>query len=456
MTIAEEYAAYAADLSVDDIPDHVLEYAKDLTLDALGLMVGGERYARSSESVAAAVRQLGEGGRDGTVLATGECVTPQYAAMLNGTFAHSLDFDDTHQTSSVHPGAPVIATALAAAEHTDASGRDLLTGIVAGYETTCRLGMAVNAASHYDRGFHGTGTCGTFGAAVTTATIFDLPAEEIAASLGIAGSQASGSLQFLANGAWNKRIHPGLAAHDGFVAATLAREGFRAATAPIEGENGFLTGYTDEPRPDLDITGLGSTYELRWTGIKPYPCCRYMHASLDLLLDLARSEDLDPGTVQSITVNLPSVEMNIVESDAGSYPDSLVDAQFNIRFGAVLALTRRAADVTAFVDTLTEPYTETFQRLYDETALESRADIDERYPDEWAARVVVETADQTYERRTKAARGEAENPLSEAELAEKFRALLSDHSVAAEPVRNRVEALEEHHVANLVEPFADG
>ena len=154
--------------------------------------------------------------------------TPAGAAFLNGALAHSLDFDDTHAAGSLHPGAPVIPAALAAGEMAGASGADVLAAIIAGYEVTCRVALALPAGEHYDRGYHPTATCGAFGAAAAAARVFNLDANGVSSALGTVLSQTAGSLQFLANGAWTKRFQVGWAALNGLMAATLSKKGSRA------------------------------------------------------------------------------------------------------------------------------------------------------------------------------------------------------------------------------------
>ncbi|MFC7554565.1 MmgE/PrpD family protein [Pseudoroseomonas wenyumeiae] len=196
---------------------------------------------------------------------------PAGAALVNATLGHSLDFDDTHAEAVVHPGAPVIPAALAAAEMVGASGAETLAGIVAGYEVALRLALALPAGAHYDRGFHPSATCGAFGAAAAAGRVFGLDAAGIASALGIALSQSAGSLQFLANGAWTKRFQVGWAGMAGLTAATLAREGFKGAADAIEGKHGFLNAYAPAPRPERVLQDLGQFYELMATGVKPYP-----------------------------------------------------------------------------------------------------------------------------------------------------------------------------------------
>jgi len=159
-------AAYVADLRYDDIPAEVAARAKALTLDFLGSAVRARRDAESTPSLLATLAALGLDGAGGaTVCGDARTYSPAVAALLNGAFGHSLDFDDTHADSSLHPSAPVVPAALAVGEIVQASGRDVLTAIVAGYEVCCRLGNALDPTSHYARGFHPTATAGTFGAA---------------------------------------------------------------------------------------------------------------------------------------------------------------------------------------------------------------------------------------------------------------------------------------------------
>src|ERR1700704_3456370 len=163
-------AAYVADLKFDDIPAEVLERAKTLMLDFLGSAVRARRDAESTPSLLAMLASLGLDGKgEATVCGDTRTYTPAIAALLNGALGHSLDFDDTHADSSLHPSAPVVPAAFAVGELVGASGRDVLTAIVAGYEVCCRVGNALDPSSHYARGFHPTATAGTYGAAAAAA-----------------------------------------------------------------------------------------------------------------------------------------------------------------------------------------------------------------------------------------------------------------------------------------------
>ena len=240
----------------------MLERAKVLTLDFLGSAIRARRDAESTPSLLKMLEALALDGKgDSTVFGDSKTWTPAVAALLNGALGHSLDFDDTHADSSLHPSAPVVPAAFAVGEMVGASGRDVLTAIVAGYEVCCRLGNALDPTSHYARGFHPTATAGTYGAAAAAGKLFGLSKDQIISAFGVSGSQAAGSLQFLVNGAWNKRYQVGAAAMNGVIAATLARNDFVGATESVEGKHGLLVGYSDNAHPDKATAGLGKIYE---------------------------------------------------------------------------------------------------------------------------------------------------------------------------------------------------
>lgn len=409
--------ATAADLSHDE-----LSQLKVHLLDHIGLVIGGYAHAESTPAIAEGIRAISGTGQ-ATIIPTGESVSPNAAALFNGAMAHSLDFDDTQKESSLHPGAPVIPAALAVAEHTDASADRVLSAINAGYDIACGLGRAVNTDNHYAQGFHITATCGTFGATAAAGIVADLDGDELTAAFGINGSQAAGSLQFLANGAWNKRLHPGLAARRGVTAASLAGAGFRGAADPLEGEYGFFRGYTSDPLPEAldDFDDRSAVIE---TGIKPYPCCRYMHPALDGLLDIAN--EITTEAVEAIRVELPRSGVRLTgEGESKQTPSNFVDCQFSMPFGAALALSQGSAGIEAFLNAQSDLNDPELQRLMTHTTVTSTHRVQSLFPEQWAARVAVQTSSTTHERFVDEARGEPANPLSWEEVEAKFRSLTS-------------------------------
>src|SRR4051794_13388164 len=389
-------AAYVADLEFEEIPPEVLQRAKVLTLDFLGSAIRARRDAESTASLLKTLEALAlDGSGEATVFGDSKGWTPAIAALLNGALGHSLDFDDTHADSSLHPSAPVVPAAFAVGELVGASGRDVLTAIVAGYEVCCRLGNALDPTSHYARGFHPTATAGTYGAAAAAAKLFGLSKERIIAAFGVSGSQAAGSLQFLVNGGWNKRYQVGAAAMNGVIAATLARNEFVGASESIEGKHGLLVGYSDNARPEKAVAGLGSTYETMKIGVKPYPSCRYTHAALDALIAMRRDHNLTPERITRVEIGLHRNGITLTGDPATKrHPRSIVGGQFSMFFTGAVALDQGSFgwdDYKRLGDGAIDALADRIDVVQDERLEQGRT-----HP--FGARVSIMNADDTHER----------------------------------------------------------
>lgn len=416
-------AAFAADLRFEQLPPDVVERAKRLTLDFCGSIVRADREADSSPSLYAAIETLGFGAPGPShVVGTGRAFGPAVAALVNGMLGHSLDFDDTHADSSLHPSAPVVPAAFAVGEQTGASGAQILAAIVTGYEVCCRLGLALDPTAHYARGFHPTATAGTFGAAAAAAKLYGLDASGIATAFGVAGSQAAGSLQFLANGAWNKRWQVGQAAMNGVMAAALARHGFKGASEPIEGRHGFLAGYTDGADPKKATEGLGQVWETMRIGMKPYPSCRYTHAALDGLAAIRRQTKLGADDVSRLTVGLHRNGIILVGDPLEEKRRSrtVVEGQFSMPFTAAVMLDQGSFGWDDY-KRLGQPALDALSDRVDVVRDESLEGL--RHP--FGATLKVETRSGAIERRIADPSGEPETFPDEAAVVAKF-ALLAE------------------------------
>ncbi len=423
--VAEEVAALR-DRRLDDA---VLARAGELLLDHLGVTLGGV----GDESTVALRRGLLALGHRGTatVIGTREHLAAPQAALANGAAAHALEMDDTHQGGSFHPGAAVFPAALAAAELGDAAGALVLRAAIAGYEVAARLAMAVGPASHYAKGFHITGTCGTFGAAAAAGLILGLDVTRLATALGIAGSLASGSMEFLADGAWTKRLHPGWAACAGLHAAALAGAGFSGPATIFEGRFGFLHAYSDAATTAPLLGGDG--YELMRTSIKPHACCRYMQGPIDAALALRTAHRIAPDSVARVEVGMLAAGFPIVcePPERKRRPASVVDAQFSLPFGIAVALTRGAASPAEFsLAALRDPVVgELMERV---TGVRD-ASLDADFPRAWPTWVRLILRDgRRLEERVRHPRGDPENFLTTEELAAKFHTLATRALPAAD------------------------
>lgn len=341
--VTQRLAQFSAETGVQDVPEDVRARALALMTDLAGSAIRAAEDCESSHVILAMVDRLGLSGEGScTVFGMTRRFGAGAAALLNGAFGHSLDFDDTHADSSLHPSAPVVPAALAAAEMVDASGPELLAAIVVGFEVCCRLGMALDPTAHYARGFHPTATAGVFGAAAAAGWLLGLDAGRMEAAFGVAASQASGSLQFLENGAWNKRYQVGEAAMKGLMAASLATEGFVGARNALEGKHGFLQGYSDGAQAARAVAGLGTVWETMRIAVKPYPACRYTHAAVDGFLQLKRAHGWAADDVTAVTVGLHQNGIALVGVPLADKQRarSVVEGQFSMPFAVAVALLR--------------------------------------------------------------------------------------------------------------------
>src|SRR5437588_7880006 len=263
-------AAFCSGLRWDALDEAVRARTRELLLDLVGVALAGSRQPSSRPVVEVALAL----GRHGTarLLGTHHGTSAVWAALANGTAAHAVELDDVTTESSLHPGVAVIPAALALAEEHTARPSKLLEAIVAGYEVTMRVGNALDPASAYARGFHPTGVAGVFGATMAAGHLLGLDVDTLTNALGIAGTLASGSLEYLSGGAWTKRLNPGWAGHAGITAARLAQAGFSGPATVFEGRLGVLHAYSNDALPDRLLADLGRPLQVMRVSVKPYAC----------------------------------------------------------------------------------------------------------------------------------------------------------------------------------------
>jgi 2-methylcitrate dehydratase PrpD len=420
--VTRELTRFVTGLSYDGLPDDVRARVKALVLDLTGIMVRARNDAESTPAMIAAAGRLGMKGGGCTVVGDADGYAPPGAAMLNGTLAHSLDFDDTHASASLHPSAPIVPAAFAAAEMAGADGRALIAAIVAGYEVQIRLSLALDPAAHYDRGFHPTATCGAFGAAAAAGRLLGLDPEGCANAFGIVLSMSAGSMQYLVNGAWTKRSHVGHAAMCGLIAATLAREGYKGAADALEGKWGFLHGYAPASDAKKAVDGLGQRWETMRIAVKPYPSCRYGHAPIDGILALASEHRIKPDEVEEVVVGVPEPGWKLIgdPEPAKQSPKSVVDGQFSMAFCAAVALRKGGFAWDDYAHHLGDSATLALCKLV-KTWVDPQAQAN--FPAEMSGSVKIRTARGTFETYVRVPKGEPANFLTAPELRAKFDTL---------------------------------
>ncbi len=448
MTAAQRLGQMCADLSWERLPADVGRRAAELTLDHLGVAIRGSTEPSTGPVRAVVSGYLATNGS--SAVGVPSRLVPAVAALLNGTAAHAVELDDVTRESSLHPGVTVIPAALAVAEQRDAPGRAFLEAVVAGYEVAIRVGNALNPASAYERGFHPTGVAGAFGAAAAAARLMDLDGAGIARALGVAGTMASGSMEYLSDGSWTKRLTAGWAAHAGVMAAELAAAGFTGPASALEGRFGVLRAYTDAPRPHLLTEGLGESHQISRVAIKPYACCRYNHGLIDGTLKIRAEHDVDPSAVRRIRLGVLSAGAGLIAHpiEQKRAPGNPVEAQFSAPFATAIALVFGAAGAPEYRQrVIDDPRIRALMAITD---CYTSADLDALYPDRWPAAVEIEMTDgRVYRTRVEYALGEPENPLSSDALRRKFRELVGDRLPAVETRRLEDAAMGLHDAPSV-------
>lgn len=418
--LSPRLARFTVELDAGAIPPAVLTHAALCILDSTGIALAAHAYPFGRRALAAA-RALGGSGPSPVIGAAGG-LPLRDAALVNGTLIHSLDFDDTHVAAVVHCSASAWPVAFNLGHARGVSGREALAAYVLAVELDARIGE-VAAGGLQKRGFHPTGIVGAFGAAAAAARLSGLDAARSAHALGIVLSFASGSMAFVADGAWTKRLHPGWAAHAGITAAAFAAADYVGPAAPLEGRFGlYETLLGADATPALDTFGndLGSDWRTLGVAFKPYPACHFNHAFAECALAL-RTAGLHAADVARITALVHPDQVPVVCEPlaAKQAPANAYEAQFSVPWIVAASLCHGRFTLAELEDAA---------RADTETrALAARVDYasdpDSRYPAYYSGGLVVETHDgRTLRHHVAVNRGARERPMSEQEILDKFHA----------------------------------
>ncbi len=414
MTLSGTYADFVTGLEYDRLPEATRVQTKKLLLDLVGVALGGYALMDFPKVVVGYLAELG-GKPEATVVGAQDRLPAPNAALANAVCAHALDMDDGHRFGALHPGTVVIPAALASAESAGASTRELLTGIVAGYEIMIRIGRAINPSS-LNRGFHSTGITGVFGATAAACRIMGLDREKTAGALGLAGLQASGILQVNhdVDGARVKPINPGKAAQAGVYAAVFAARGARGPAGIFEGPDGFFQAFSDRVDSAAAVDGLGAVFEIDNAYLKLYAACRHTHAALDALLE-AWPADKDLEIIDDIVVETYPAAIRLAGIQS---PSTASAARFSIPFTLALGLRFRDAAAGRFTEeATTDP---ALIALANRVRMVASERWEQLYPVKRGATVTVTARGKTYRAEVDLARGEPENPATREEVRSKF------------------------------------
>ena len=414
-------AQFIASLEAASIPPAVRRVLENALVDAIGCGLHGattqwahivEEFAREQGGPPEA-SFWASGGRKGSAA---------NVVLSAGTAIHSFELDD-HSRAKIHCGAVVVPVVLALGERERISGARALAAMAAGYEAMTRVSLGSNPGSARMRGWHLTGTCGSFGAAAAASVILGLDAETTASALGLAGTQSGGLWAFNADGAMSKRLHPGKAAQNGVMAALLARRGFHGPRYILEArDGGFLRVMSDQCDSSEVTRELGTAWRSEGACFKPHACCGSNHACIDAALALARENRLDVRQIKRVVAGIGRV----VETQTGfEYkPSTVLNAQMSLRYNLAVALIDGRALLEQFTpERIAAPEV---CELASRVSIEIDAEMDRLYPRLYAGIVHIEMQDgRRFTRRVDHSKGMPENPMSSREIDEKFLSLAS-------------------------------
>jgi 2-methylcitrate dehydratase PrpD len=420
LSAARRLARFVLGLRLEDVPPDVVARARLLVLDTLGNCLAACRddFARA---VIEAAERLG-GPADATVLGSGARVGAPNAVLANATLAHGLDFDDTREDAIVHTGCVAVTAALAAAEAAKASGREALEAAIAAVEVMCRVGLAVPGAFHA-RHFHPTAVTASFAAAAASARLRRLSEDRLVQAFGICGSQAAGIIEYLADGSWTKRLHPGWNAHAGMVAVLLAESGFSGPESVLEGGHGLYAAFAgghDAARLEALLASLGRQWELAELTFKPYPCGSIAQPYMDCAMRLRtehrlRSADIEAVICRTAAGPLPRLWEPLAAKHA---PPNGYAAKFSLPYLVAVILVKGRAGLAEFEDAaVADPDVLAVTRKVVYT-IDSTID----YPRQFVGDVEITLADgRVLRARQDRPRGGPDAPLTRDELVAKFR-----------------------------------
>ncbi|MBI4330148.1 MAG: MmgE/PrpD family protein [Chloroflexi bacterium] len=417
MNETKQLARHVAQVQYEDLPAEVVAKAKQLILDQLGCELACSTEPWSKIVYDYTVDNNGAK-EESTVVTYGLRTRAEDAALVNGTFGHGFEIDDTDLVSKIHPGCVVIPVAMALGEKESINGRDFITAVVAGYDVASRVGAAARLA--IKRGFHPTPVFAPFGAVAAAGKILKMDGDQVLNAFGIVASHSCGLMEYSETGGSVKRLHAGIAAHAGVRSAMLARRGLTGPTAPLEGNKGLCQAFSDSQSLNDITDGLGREFRILWTGLKPYCCCAGQHAALDAASLVTTKYKVAPGEIEEIVVGSGPLELKAV--GAITEPQDITGMQFSGRYGIALRLLKGGNGFAHYTEeNLRDPELRSFARK-----ISFVPDEDVEKTTLSGARVTMKLRDgRAVSEKVAWATGSVHRPLSQEEIERKFTVLAS-------------------------------
>ncbi len=458
-TLLQRFSRFAAELTYEALPATVITSIKERALDTLGLCLAATPLETSRMALNLA---LSWGGcAEATTIGAPHRLPAPSAGFVNGTLAHSLDYDDTHLPSVLHPSASIIPGVLAVGEALGAAGKDVIAAAAVGYELCVRLGMAaydrkLGNSVFFERGWHATSICGTLGVAAAAAKLYGLGADGITHAVGIAASMGAGVIEANRTGGSVKRLHCGWAAHAGIIAAQTARAGFTGPPSVLEGRFGFYQAFCGGQFDEAEIVGrLGEYWCIPDIFYKPYPANHFTHAGIDAALRLRERVNIADIAEIELGVATPTLRTIAQPPEQKARPQSGYHAQFSGPFTVAIALIG-GGGLGLWLDDFTDAHVNDprYLELAAKVRCVANAECDALFPNQFPAVLTIRLKNgEVLVEKVLANRGGPGNPLSFAELKIKFLANAGRRlsAVAAHALAASIARMEEVALADLLE-----
>ena len=422
MNETKQIADYVSELKYTDLGAHTVLMAKFCILDWMGIAIRGSKE-KSSTILRNVVFQNHVD--EATILGTNERAAAREAAFCNSAASHSLDFDDLHNPSIIHPACVVVAPAFSMAEKLHSTGKELITAVTAGYEASGRVGESVLPESYFF--WHTTGTAGIFGGAAAVSNLMKLDGKQTLMCFGSAGTQAAGLWEFLKEGTMSKILHTGKSSYGAIIAAELAKGGFTGASQILEGEKGFCRAMVNPPHLEKLTEGLGNgTFKIDVNSFKPYACCKHSHAAIYATQVLAKENNLTPKNVKKITLRVNDITNYLINNPD---PQTAYGCKFSIQYCVAAMLKFGMVNIEQFAPELMN--SPEMREIMAKIEVVFDKDVDaiiKSDPSKLASIVVIETVDgRKLEKEVDYPKGDPDNAFTWDEAVEKFTHL-------AEPV----------------------
>ena len=430
MTIAEEFSSWSKTLSVKDIPEKTQSTLKFLLKDICGIILS----ARNENYVKSLVETY-KGSGNLVSLGHSERFDLFSSAIIAGTAAHGEDFDDTFEGNPMHVGATMIPAMLSAAQKFNLNGDQILKGLTIGSELICRLALVAPTAMH-KQSFHPTAVCGTFGVAAGLSSVLDLTEKQMVSALGIAGSFTSGIIEYLAEGSWTKRVHPGWSANSGMNAALIAKSGFYGPRTVFEGEHGFFEAFAlkEIERDYSHLTdGLGNRWENQNLAFKPFACGTMAQPFVDCAIKI-RKKIKNLNNISSITAKVGEGTVHrlwepLKEKKNPSTPYS---AKFSVPYCVAVGFIRGDAGLNEF----NEKSINDKQILNLASKVNYEIDPNNEYPKNYTGTLICKTSENEFTEHQPCFRGGIKEPLTKDDIDKKYNANLNYSRISEENKKN--------------------